>query len=68
MSTRNSTLLRASRHFFSNLFFEVLVAGKVHPALLALFLEYGAVGHLPFHVAAQNPAPFLSQAPFGGMA
>jgi hypothetical protein len=37
------TLSRAGNSFF-DLFFEVLAAGKVHAAFLALFLEHGAVG------------------------
>ena len=61
-------LLEPRRQFFLDLFFEVLVAGKVHAAFLALFLEHGAVGHLPFYVADENPLPFCTQAPLGGMA
>mgnify|MGYP003694456193 CR=1 FL=1 len=67
MSTRNSTFGAAPAILF-DLFFEVLMAGKVHAAFLALFLEHGAVGHLPFYVADENPLPFCTQAPLGGMA
>ena len=60
--------LEPGRQFFLDLFFEVFVAGKVHAAFLALFLEHGAVGHLPFDVADKDPLPFCTQAPLGGMA
>ena len=42
--------------------------GKVHATFLTFFLEYGAVGHLPFDIASENPLPFCAEAPLGGMA
>ena len=59
--------LETRRQFFFDLFFEVLMAGKVHAAFLALLLEHGAVGHLPFDVADEDALPFCTEAPLGGV-
>src|SRR6185295_19557698 len=60
--------LKPRRQFFLDLFFKVRVAGKVHASFLTLFLEYGAVGHLPLDVADENPLPFCTQSPLSCMA